>query len=237
MSGASFCTIMASPSEGPRGLVKTTYAHKKGRVSKASGSHNIIPSSPLQILDAHTAILVPTTEMTRRMLKRSRQSQIPVHQQQREREQIEPSKPKRSKASNSNDIAQSYTVALNDLQPKSRNMKENNSSAFRKSTSSSRTLETSLSNHHSSPTGKFIQSKSKRQRKSRSNRPVLATKSISISSTTNLQDENTKNCSSAGTSRLNQVPTIANSSIPSKGTRKSLPGPSDCTLNANPLLT
>ena len=210
--------------EAPRRLVKATYAHKKGRISKASGFPNINASSPLQILDAHATTLIPTTEMTRRMLKRSRQSQIPVYQNQQEeeeREQIEQSKPNGSQARNSNDAAQSYSMVLNDLRPKSRNLKENSSSGFGKSMSSSRTFETSLSNRHSSPRRKSRKSKS--NAKSRSNRQVLATKAISISSITNSQHEGTKNRSFGRTPLLDQESITGDPSIPSKGTRKSLP--------------
>ena len=202
---------MASPDdrEGPRRLVKATYAHKKGRISKTSGLLNINASSPLQILDgAHAATLVPISEMTRRMLKRSRQSQIPVPQNQQQ--QHEQPKRKRSKAGNSTDAAQSYSMALNDVRPKSRNLKENSSPVFGKLISSSRTLGTSPSNHHSSPRGN-----SRKSTKGRSSRLALATKPIPVSSITNSQHENTKNHSTSGTSLLNQELT-ANLS---KGTR------------------
>ena len=202
---------MASPDdrEGPRRLVKATYAHKKGRISKTSGLLNINASSPLQILDGvHAATLVPISEMTRRMLKRSRQSQIPVPQNQQQ--QHEQPKRKRSKTGNSTDAAQSYSMVLNDVRPKSRNLKENSSPAYGKSISSSRTLGKSPSNHHSSPRGN-----SRKSTKGRSSRLALATKSIPVSSITNSQHENTKNHSTSGTSLLNQEST-ANLS---KGTR------------------
>ena len=202
---------MASPDdrEGPRRLVKATYAHKKGRISKTSGLLNINASSPLQILDrAHAATLVPVSEMTRRMLKRSRQSQIPVPQNQQQ--QHEQPKRKRSKAGNSTDATQSYSMALNDVRPKSRNLKENSSPAFGKSISSSRTLGTSPSNHHSP-----LRGNSRKSTKGRLSQLALATKPIPVSSITNSQHENTKNHSTSGTSLLNQELT-ANLS---KGTR------------------
>lgn len=226
----SLRTIMNDSGEGSRKPVKATYAHKKTRISKAFGTPTINPSSPLQMLDPHAASLIPTAEMTRRMLKRSRQSQTQIQQEQ---ELSEPSKPKRSRVRDSNNNAQSYSMALNDVRPKSRNLKENSSSAVRKSMGSSRTLESSISSRHSSPRVKSRKSKSK----AKSTRPALATKSISVSSNPNSHHGSNKDRSSAGTSLLNQEPTIANISIPDKGTHISLRIPFHSTLSASSLPT
>ena len=112
--------MSTSDSKGPRKPVKATYAHKRNRNTKLQATINPL-SSPLEILGDQDASDLTRTEMTRRMLKRSRHAGQPTpydEEQDSNQPPVLERKSKRTKRSNipttSNNHIE-FSMSLNDL--------------------------------------------------------------------------------------------------------------------------
>ena len=105
--------------DGPRKLVKATYAHKRNRTSKNQAQMNPL-SSPLEILGDQEEVNLTRTEMMRRMLKRSRhagQSTTYDEDQDSNQTQVLERRIKRTKRSTRPNAAtqNEFSMSLNDI--------------------------------------------------------------------------------------------------------------------------